>query len=333
MYLDREDRKRIAGRLLTIGIPGPQLDQATRELLTHINPFGIILFARNIVDAHQLRDFIAELKAFRAGDPFVISVDQEGGLVQRLKPLGNDWPNARDMARQGIEAVRKFGHRMGQELRSYGFDLDYAPVLDIHTEPTNPIIGNRAFAENAQDVTTFACAFAEGLRAAGIRTCGKHYPGHGDTTVDSHLALPEVQHSIETLRKREWLPFKAAAASGIMDAIMTAHMMVPKLDPKLPATLSPVILRALRDELGFSGIIVSDDIDMKALADHWSLDEIALLGLKAGLDHYLACIDPVRALGLHRALHHVMEQRTVPAEQLIASEMRTITNWQAINFS
>jgi beta-N-acetylhexosaminidase len=179
------------------------------------------------------------------------------------------------------------GHGLGDELAALGIGWNFAPVLDVHTNPTNPVIGNRAFGVTPAAVETHALAFWRGLRAAGVVGCGKHFPGHGDTKTDSHLDLPVVVHDQARLRAVELAPFAAAVAAGL-SAIMTAHVLYPAWDARLPATLSSRISREiLRGELGFAGLLVSDDLGMRAVADRWPIEELVVQSLLAGVDHFL----------------------------------------------
>jgi beta-N-acetylhexosaminidase len=165
----------------------------------------------------------------------------------------------------------------------------FAPVLDVHTNPDNPVIGDRSLATTPDAVARLGWAYAEGLMSAGVLPCGKHFPGHGDTDVDSHYALPTLPHDLDRLRQVEWPPFRHAVAQGL-PSLMTAHVLFPALDPDWPATLSPRLLHdVLREEWGFEGVVCSDDLEMKGVAAHYSLEEIAVQGLKAGVDLFLLC--------------------------------------------
>jgi beta-N-acetylhexosaminidase len=196
------------------------------------------------------------------------------------------------------------------------FDVDYAPVLDVDTNPDNPVIGDRSLGRDPSVVGRLACAVIAGLREAGAGACGKHFPGHGDTDTDSHFALPRVDHDLDRLQAIEWPPFAAAVEAGL-DAVMSAHVLVPVLDRERPGTLSAVVLSRLRDELGFGGVIVSDDIDMKALADRFAPADIAALGLEAGIDVFLACNRPAVAIELYRGIVHAVEQGRISHEVLL----------------
>jgi beta-N-acetylhexosaminidase len=183
----------------------------------------------------------------------------------------------------------RFAAALATELKAVGITLDYAPVLDIHTNPKNPIIGDRALAETADAVARLGAAIVKGLQENGVAACGKHFPGHGDTAVDSHLELPLVEHPPDRLRRVESVPFQAAIAADVA-FIMTAHILVPALDEEKPATLSPRIVRSiLRDELGYDGVIVSDDLEMKAIARTWTVPDAAVQAVAAGCDALLVC--------------------------------------------
>jgi beta-N-acetylhexosaminidase len=213
------------------------------------------------------------------------------------------------------------GRALGAELALMGIGWDLAPVLDVHTNPANPVIGNRAFGRTPEAVITHALAFWRGLRSAGVLGCGKHFPGHGDTRTDSHHELPAVAHDSTRLRAVELAPFAAAALVG-MEAIMTAHVMFPALDPALPATLSrPILTGVLRGELGFTGLIVSDDLGMKAVADRWPIEELVIEGLLAGIDQFLIR-EPARQVAAWEALVRAAERRGEVRYRVLESAAR-----------
>jgi len=226
------------------------------------------------------------------GTPALIAIDQEGGTVQRVRAPATQWPPmmAHDLlGGDDVTVAEQVGKAIGDELRALGLDIDFAPVLDVHTNPANPIIGERAFGHDADTVTRRALAFARGLDAAGMLACGKHFPGHGDTDTDSHLELPRVDHDWDRLEKVELAPFRAAALAGL-PMIMTAHVVFAALDAQRPATLSEqVVTGLLRGKLGYRGVIVSDDLDMRAIAAHMGVDHAAVGAIRAGCDVLLLC--------------------------------------------
>jgi beta-N-acetylhexosaminidase len=303
---------RLCGQLLSVGFDG---SQAPGELLARVAASevgGVMLFRPNIVDPGQVAAVVRTLRGAAPADrPLVISVDQEGGLVQRLRSPLTEWPAmlsvgaGRDPSR--TEAV---GRALGEELAALGIGWDFAPVLDVHTNPQNPVIGSRAFATTPDEVSVQALAFWRGLRGAGLVGCGKHFPGHGDTKTDSHFTLPVVDHDEARLRRVELAPFGAAASAGI-DAIMTAHVVYPALDPDHPATLSRRILTdILRGELAFGGVIVSDDLGMKAVAERYPIEELAVSSVMAGADHLLVREPESRQRAAFEALVRAAESRS-----------------------
>jgi beta-N-acetylhexosaminidase len=302
------------------GFPGVELDRDARAALDRLAPSGIILFARNFVGAEQLARLSSQLHALPSR-PFV-AIDQEGGRVARLNDPFTSFPPAREIGADPALA-KEVGRALALELASVGVDIDFAPVLDVDSNPANPVIGDRAFGSHPERVGRLGAAFVRGMQGAGVGACGKHFPGHGDTAVDSHHDLPTVEHDLERLRRVEWPPFAAAIEAGV-DAIMTAHVSVPALDPDHPGTLSPEVLGRLRDELGFQGVIVSDDIEMKAVADRYTPAEIAELGLAAGVDCFLACRHAERVLALHRGIVDGVERGAIERSRLLDAEARVL---------
>jgi beta-N-acetylhexosaminidase len=234
----------------------------------------------------------------------LLSVDQEGGQVARLREGFTDLPPMRAVGATGSAALaRDLGRLLGRELRAVGFDLNFAPVLDIDTNPDNPVIAARSFGRTPSLVAELGVALAAGLQELGVAACGKHFPGHGDTSQDSHLELPTLPHTLERLERVELLPFAAAAKAGIA-SFMTAHVIFQAVDARHPATMSWAVLTGiLRHKLGYDGMVVSDDIEMKAIADNYGVEEAVLLGLNAGVDHFLCCHTAALA---HRAIDAVV---------------------------
>ena len=279
-------------QLFVFGFEGTSLPKDALSLLRK-NAGGTILFSRNIEEIHQLTSLITEIHSARHPDSFpLVSVDQEGGRVQRLKNICTPVPSMAAVgaaARQDEDIPYKLGALMGRELATLGFHLDFTPVVDVNSNPDNPVIGERAFDDNPDWVGRCGAELIQGMQGAGVSACAKHFPGHGDTDTDSHYALPTLNHSLERLMAVEWPPFEAAIKAGV-SSIMTAHVLFPELDAQWPATLSPKILNdILLQQMGFDGLVFSDDLEMKALADHHSLEEMIFRGLMAGVDIFLIC--------------------------------------------
>jgi beta-N-acetylhexosaminidase len=282
--------RREIGQLLIAGFSGEQIPVELRSIAREFGLGGVILFARNIADPEQLAELSFDASRLVPDVPGWVSVDQEGGRVARLKAPFTLWPPMAALGRSGdLHLAERFARALAAELKAVGITLDYAPVLDIHTNPKNPVIGDRAIAETAAEVARLGSAIVRELQGQGIAACGKHFPGHGDTSADSHLELPLVEHPPERLRQVEFLPFKAAIEANVA-TIMTAHVLVPSLDERAPATLSRrVVHDLLRAELGFEGVILSDDLEMKAVASAYAVPDAAVLAVNAGCDGLLIC--------------------------------------------
>jgi beta-N-acetylhexosaminidase len=309
------------GRLLWIGFEGTEIDADLRAVLEGGDAGGVTLFRRNLptrgdeTDLDELTKLNDSLHQAgrQAGAPLLISVDQEGGRVQRVKAPVEHYPPMFSLAslpdEEAVARAEELGERMATELASWGFDIDFAPVLDVHTNPANPIIGDRAFSDQPEAAVLRALAFARGLQAGGILSCGKHFPGHGDTATDSHLSLPRLDHSLSRLREVELLPFVRAIEAGL-PMIMTAHVVFAALDDSVPATLSPrVITGLLREELGYGGVVVSDDLDMKAIADNFGVGDAAVQAIEAGCDVLLLCRNREHQEEARVALHRAASTR------------------------
>lgn len=282
----RRDLRQACARLLLVGFPGHEVD---RELAALIDAgvLGTILFGRNVGTAAETALLVRELKS-RAARPFPVAVDQEGGRVARLRGVPyTALPPMRTLGRRGdVEIARRVGRLLAFELRATGFDWDFAPVLDVDSNPANPVIGDRSFSSEAADVARLGVALAEGLEGGGVASCGKHFPGHGDTLQDSHLTLPVLEHALPRLEAVELVPFAAYARAGLA-SVMTAHVRFPALGESVAATLSRASMTGLlRERLGFEGVAVSDDLEMKAIADPAAA---AVEAVRAGVDVLLVC--------------------------------------------
>ncbi|MBQ9243269.1 MAG: beta-N-acetylhexosaminidase [Proteobacteria bacterium] len=283
--------KHAVGQLIVAGFEGTRLPIPLIGALTKGEVGGVILFARNFESREQICELTRQIHAIESPYPIWVAVDQEGGKVQRIgeKYGSATIPAALDIAQTTPENAHDIARATADDLKSLGFDINFAPVLDIHTNPDNPIIATRAFGKTPEQVIKFALPTMRGLMEGGIIPCGKHFPGHGDTSTDSHTDLPLVTHSLDRLRSVEFKPFKAAIDAGI-PMIMSAHIVMQGLGERFPSTLSPKVMHdLLRAELGFEGVIVSDDLEMDAIIDSFSTQKAVLLGLRAGVDMFLVC--------------------------------------------
>lgn len=297
----------LCGQLIVGGFEGTTMSARFRTALTEGRRGGAILFKRNLPDvptAARLCDAIREASGMDR--PPFIGIDQEGGRVARLGPPVLTLPPMRTMGRlANLDLVRRAARALGTELSAIGFNLNFAPVLDVDSNPANPVIGDRAFGTEPRAVMRAGVAFLMGLQDAGVLACGKHFPGHGDTELDSHLALPTVRHGRARLDAVELPPFRAASGAGIA-SMMSAHVVYEALDPGVPATLSRAICGSLlRAEIGFDGVLFSDDLEMKAIA--LPPGEAAVEAIRAGCDALLVCKDEDAQDAVHEALVRVAE--------------------------
>jgi beta-N-acetylhexosaminidase len=286
------DLERLAGSLIVCGFEGVQAPATIDRWLSEELVAGLILFKRNIEGVQQAALLIESFhRRSGASLPLLVCVDQEGGRVARFGEPLLQLPPMRSLAEAGDPALtRDSASVLARQLRALGINLDFAPVLDVDTNPRNPVIGDRAFGRTPEAVIEHALAFADGLHAGGVLSCGKHFPGHGDTELDSHLALPVLRHDRARLERVELAPFRAAVRR--LPAIMTAHVVFEALDPSAPATMSSTVIdQVLRKELGFAGAVFSDDLEMKAVTERYPIEEAGIAALGAGCDLLLVCSD------------------------------------------
>lgn len=308
--------------------PSPTLAEEDRALLAELRPAGVIAYKSNF--RHDLpyegwlesfAKLLGDVRAAIGRDRIFVGIDHEGGRVCRTpKPITRF-----AYARHWVKEAGAVGRAMGVELASIGVNLSFAPVLDIDSNPKNPVIGERAFASDGESVTRAALAFAEGLASAGVLACGKHFPGHGDTAQDSHYALPVVDRDLEGLRARELVPF-AAASRAKLPMIMTAHVMFPPVDREVPATLSRRFVHGiLREELGYDGVVVSDDIGMNAVSKIFDDPTAAVRLLESGTDLLMVCshfTSTDRARGFAKSIGDALASGRLDAKESAASATR-----------
>jgi beta-N-acetylhexosaminidase len=271
-------------QLLLVGFPGTEPSPQNLAVV-HEGVGGLVLYDRNIVSADQLRSLVRGLQAV-APVPMEIAVDEEPGRIARLAGIIPGSLSARGLGLEVPDDIRSLAQRIGADLGSLGVTTDLAPVLDVTSAPANSIIGDRSFGGDPGVVNRAGVAFAQGLQASGITGVGKHFPGHGESDVDSHQELPVVDADLPTIASRDLPPFERAINAGL-PAVMIGHLLIPALDRNLPASLSPAAISLLRGQLGFSGVAVTDGLEMSAIAARWDLPEASELALRAGVDQLL----------------------------------------------
>ena len=278
------------GEFIVMGVPGYTLDEATAKIIKEVQPSGFILFARNIKDPQQLRALTDELRASVNHEP-IITIDQEGGRVSRLKEFMSEPPSAKQLAERGdVDLISRHGTLTGKLLRLFGFNLNLAPVLDtLLNEKNENSLKDRTYGTKTDEVIKNASAFAKAMSAEGILNCGKHYPGYSNANVDPHHDLPTVQRTLNELLALEWIPF--VGTLPLLDLVMVGHVSYPKIDASgLPATLSrKMVHETLRQDWKFKGCTVTDDMDMGAIKAKYGSAESAVMALKAGNDLMLVC--------------------------------------------
>ena len=285
------------GQQMIIGLSGHALTADEKKFIVENNIGGVVLFGRNLADPKQIRDLCAEVQSLRhllpEKTPLFIGIDMEGGRVHRLKPPFTQWPPLKKIGDLDAPTVAfHFTQRMGVEMMAVGINLDFAPSVDVFTNPKNTVIGDRAVSSDPHQVEKMASALIRGYIKSGIISCAKHFPGHGNTLVDSHEELPVEESSLERLHQVELVPFKKALKSRV-DMCMTSHILFKNIDPKWPVTLSDFFLKnMIREELKYRGIIITDDLGMKAMSKYHAPDQIPVRALQAGVDILLYCNEP-----------------------------------------
>lgn len=313
--------ERQVARMFCIGFDGMSVPAAARELIER----GVrcaVLFSRNVESPRQVAGLCASLKGL-SDDPILACIDQEGGRVRRLRDGFTHIPSMRALGRTGDCALaQEVGRVLARELRAVNIDVNFAPNLDVDTNPANPVIGDRSLGASPEIVSKMGVALIRGMQENGIAACGKHFPGHGDTSQDSHHALPRLAHSLDRLERVELPPFRAAVNAGVA-VMMTAHVVFEPLDPSYPSTMSRAMLQGiLREKMQFGGVIVSDDLEMKAIAANYCVEDVVVRGVNAGVDLFAICHDPRLQHGAIDGLLRAVGRGEVSAERIMQANGR-----------
>ncbi|MCM3786325.1 beta-N-acetylhexosaminidase [Neobacillus mesonae] len=316
------------GQMIIGGFPGTELGSDAKTLIQEGKLGGVILFGPNISGQEQLQTLINEIKASNQKDgiPLFVSVDEEGGRVTRLPEGKTEFPSNQVIGAHGsAELSKQIGSVIGEEIAAFGFNLNFAPVLDIFSNPENTVIGTRSFGNNAEIVSDLGIATMQGMQEAGVVPAVKHFPGHGDTIVDSHVGLPVVDKTQEELNELELIPFKEAIDAGA-DIVMAAHIQYPNIDSSLlPASLSKVMLTGiLREEMGYDGIVITDDLEMGAIQQHYGSGDAALMAIQAGADIVLFGHTPAKAEKAYDTILQAARTGELSQEQIDSKVLRII---------
>lgn len=318
------------GQLFFIGIRGTTLTQDEAEFIVKNNIGGVIYFARNIESPEQVHALSKSIQALRHKTrdklPLFIGVDQEGGRVARMKPPFTQWPPLNLIGKLDSTSVAfKFALNMGTELKAVGINLDFAPCVDVLTNPKNQVIGDRSISSDPEQVAKLSSALVRGYIKSGIIPCAKHFPGHGNTLLDSHEDLPVEDIDLERLTEVELVPFKKAFRARL-DMVMTAHIKFSKIDPEWPVTLSQKFLKQmLRQELRYRNLVISDDLDMKALANNYPTADIPVMAFEAGCDILLYCNNFDHPQVAIDAMTKAVKDHRITAKQVDESFNRVVT--------
>lgn len=324
------DVQALVGQLFMVDFSGPEPSAEIERLIRDGSVGGVVLFDKNIEEPRQvarLTNALQRLAADAAKPPLLVAVDQEGGPVVRLR--GTEFPSAMAFGAAADEALTaRAAEVTARELRAVGIHLNFAPALDVNSNPANPVIGVRSYGEDPALVARLGVSAIRGMQGAGVLATAKHFPGHGDTSLDSHLSLPIVQHGRDRLDAVELRPFREAIRAGV-EAVLTAHVVYPALDPDHPATLSPAIIALLRRELGFGGLMVSDSMQMRAIADRYRPGDAAVQAVRAGIDVLLALGATESQWEAHGAVRAAVDAGHIPparireaAERVLAAKRR-----------
>lgn len=335
MGTNSSELRKTLGQCFFIGFEGLELPSTVQAFITENAIAGVTLFANNYESPAQVAELINNIQALRGdGPPLAIAVDHEGGKVQRFKKPFTKFPEARVIGdKDSPKLAFECAEAMGKELKTVGINLVYAPVADINTNPGNPVIGRRAFGETEERVSKMVSAYVRGFLTQGVQPVVKHFPGHGDTAQDSHFHLPKIKTPLDTIVSRELKPFAKAFRSKC-EMVMTAHILVETLEPKLPATLSAKILQGiLREQLGYRGLVISDDMEMKAIADHFGEADAPLKALEAGVNILLYHTEPAQTRAFEGLLSKLTSPEGKEARVKLEDSAKRVTEFRAKHFN
>ncbi len=317
--MQTKELRRLVGRLFVFGFEGKGVTPWMRECVDKHHVGGWILFARNASEPTQIWELTRALKA----PGLLWMVDHEGGRVVRMPPPVTRFPSLGRLGEVGSSELVYNAHLFAaRELAALGFHVNLAPVVDVRTNGQNPVVGDRSFSDAPELVASLGPVAMKGLMDGGVIPCLKHFPGHGDTPTDSHKALPVVSAPLALLESREWVPFRAGIKAGA-PMVMMGHLLVKALDTNLPSSLSPACVEgALRQKLGYQGVVITDDLEMAGIADGFSIEERVVLALKAGVDMLLVCHSPLLQQRALEAVIKAVEGRILKEERILQAAQR-----------
>ena len=315
------------GQLVIVGLDGYTTDEHARQMIEEYNVGGFILFKSNIKSSHQMLELLNSLKSINQASkvPLFLSVDEEGGRVSRLPGEFLNIPSNKIIGKLNNSSVSyKVGSIIGEELKAFGMNMNFAPVLDINSNPKNPVIGDRSFGTGPDLVSKLGVQTMQGLQSQNIIPVIKHFPGHGDTSTDSHVGLPRVNNDLKRLRSFELRPFADAIENGA-EAVMVAHILLPKIDPENPASFSKTIISdILRRDMEFDGVVITDDFTMGAIVKNYNIGQAAVKSILAGSDIVLVCHDYEKQKAVISALKNATQSGLLPMKRIDQSVSRIL---------
>ncbi len=316
------------GQMLIAGLDGYELNDNAKALMENYHVGGFILFGSNIKDIDQLSKYINDLKSYHSGKgvPLFISVDEEGGRISRIPKTIKNLPTSKVIgAVDNEEYSFEVGKLLAKKVSAFGFNMDFAPVLDINSNPKNPVIGDRAFGAKEDVVSRLGVQTMKGIQSEQVIPVVKHFPGHGDTSVDSHIGLPSVENDLSRLQSFELIPF-AEAIKNNADCVMVAHILLPKIDAENPSTMSKTIITdILRQQLSFKGVVITDDMTMGAITKNYKIGEAAVKAVNAGVDIVLVAHEMENAKAVFDALMTAQKEGKITEERIDESVYRILS--------
>jgi beta-N-acetylhexosaminidase len=325
------------GQLIIAGIDGYENDEYSRQLIEKYHVGGFVLFKRNIEDAEQMLELVNSLKENNSSVnsiPLFLSIDEEGGRISRMPEEFMRIPTSKSIGRlNNNKLTYKIGSILGRELKAFGLNMNFAPVLDVNSNPENPVIGDRAFGDDPNTVSEHGIQAMRGIQSQNIISVVKHFPGHGDTSEDSHFGLPSVNNDMERLNSFELVPFSAVIKNNA-DAIMIAHILLTEIDPDNPATLSSTVISGmLREDMGFGGIVITDDMTMGAILNNYDIGEAAVKSINAGSDMILVCHGFDKQKAVLNAVRDAVEKGDISVKRINESVYRILKLKQKYSLS
>ncbi|MCB2288246.1 beta-N-acetylhexosaminidase [Clostridium sp. CS001] len=315
------------GQMVVVGFDGYTMNDNINSLIKDNKVGGVILFSKNVENSNQLAALANSIKTSNAQNktPLFISVDEEGGRVSRMPPEIKKLPSNKVIGKRNDgDFSYNIGKIIGEELKTFGFNMDFAPVLDINSNPDNPVIGDRSFGNNVDVVNNLGIKTMKGIMDSKIISVVKHFPGHGDTSVDSHIGLPVVNKTLTQLNNFELLPFKEAIKNNV-DAIMVSHILLSKLDVDFPASMSKVLINdVLRQDLKFQGVIITDDMTMGAIIKNYDIGDASVKSVNAGSDLILVCHGFDNELKVINSLKAAVQNKIITEDRLNESVYRIL---------